>query len=140
MNSKRIGNITEMSVALAFQKLDIPVAIPFGDCERYDLIVDIKNKLYRVQCKTSSYYRGDTSRISFNCRSTSTLNGKVVHHSYTSEEIDFFATIWEDKCYLIPVGHTSSEKILRLEPPKNNQTVGVNMIEDYSLEKVVNSL
>ena len=140
MNSKRIGNITEMSVALAFQKMDIPVAFPFGDCERYDLIVEIKNKLYKVQCKTSSYHRGDTSKISFSCRSTSTSKGKVVHHSYSSEEIDFFATIWEDKCYLVPVGQASSEKVLRLEPPKNNQTTGVNMLEDYSLEKVVNSL
>ena len=140
MNSKRIGNITEMSVALAFQKLDIPVAIPFGDCERYDLIADIKGKLYKIQCKTSSYYRGDQDRISFSCRSTSTKNGQTVNHRYTANEIDFFATVWEDKCYLVPVEQTSCEKILRLVPPKNGQKVGVNMLEDYSLDKVVENL
>ena len=129
-----------MSVALAFQKLDIPVAIPFGDCERYDLIVEIKNKLYKIQCKTSSYHRGDTSKISFSCRSTSTSKGKVIHHSYTDKEIDFFATVWNNECYLIPVSQTSSEKVLRLEPPKNGQTIGINMLEDYALKKVVDNL
>lgn len=140
MNSKRKGNITELSVALAFQKLNIPVAIPFGDCERYDLIVDINNKLYKIQCKTASLYRGDSTRISFNCRSISTSHGKNVHHRYTKDEIDFFATVWDNKCYLVPVTETSTEKILRLIPPKNNQRVGVNMAEDYLLEKVVKEL
>ena len=140
MNSKRIGNITEMSVALAFQKLDIPVAIPFGDCERYDLIVEIANKLYKIQCKTASPYRGDPEKISFSCRSTSTKNGQTVNHRYSENEIDFFATIWEDKCYLVPIGETSCEKILRLVPPKNGQVKGVSMLEDYALEKVVNTL
>lgn len=139
MNSKRIGNITELSVALAFQKLDIPVAIPFGDCERYDLIVDINNKLYKIQCKTSSYYRGDTSKISFNCRSTTTKHGQTVHTSYSEDDIDFFATVFEGKCYLIPVKETSSEKILRLQPPLNNSN-NVSMAVDYELEKVVKNL
>ena len=140
MNSKRKGNITELSVALAFQKLNIPVAIPFGDCERYDLIVDINNKLYKIQCKTASPYRGDSTRISFNCRSISISHGKNVHHRYTKDEIDFFATVWDNKCYLVPVTETSTEKILSLIPPKNNQRVGVNMAEDYLLEKVVKEL
>ena len=139
MNSKRKGNITELSVALAFQKLNIPVAIPFGDCERYDLIVEINNKLYKIQCKTSSYYRGDSSKISFNCRSTSTKQGQTIHKSYSENEIDFFATVFNDKCYLVPVGETSSEKILRLEPPLKSSP-NVSMAIDYELEKVVNKL
>ena len=139
MNSKRKGNITELAIALAFQKLDIAVSIPFGDCERYDMIVDIKGRLYKIQCKTASYRRGDTSKISFSGRSTSTKHGQTVHHTYDESEVDFFAAYFpeNDKCYLVPVQEVSSEKTLRLVPPLNNNYSNVNMAEDYELEKVV---
>ena len=143
MNSKRKGNITELAIALAFQKLDVAVSIPYGDCERYDMIVDINNQLYKVQCKTASYRRGDTSKISFSCRSVTTKNGQNVHHKYDKSEVDFFAAYFleNDKCYLIPVQETCCcEKTLRLVPPLNNNYSNVNMAEDYELEKVVKKM
>ena len=42
--------------------------------------------------------------------SISTSNGK--DHKYTKDEIDFFATYWENQCYLIPVECCSTEKTL----------------------------
>ena len=42
MNTKRIGNITEVECMLAFMKLGYNVLQPYGDCERYDFVADIK--------------------------------------------------------------------------------------------------
>lgn len=140
MNSKNIGNISELSCILAFIKLGYAVSIPYGDCERYDFIVDINNKLYRIQVKTANTNHLNEGYILFRCDNTTTQNGKIVHHSYTKDEIDYFATFYNDKCYLIPVGQCSKEKRLRLTTPKNGQTQGISFAKDYELEEVLKTL
>ena len=42
MTSKHIGNITELETMLAFIKAGYNVLTPYGDCERYDFVVDNK--------------------------------------------------------------------------------------------------
>lgn len=139
MNTKQIGNITEVSVMLEFLKLGYNVLVPYGDCERYDFVVDINKKFYRIQVKTSK--EEDESKISFNTASTHYLNGKCIHSSYTKEDIDYFATFYKNKCYLIPVeecgGRVTS---LRFIPTKNGQSRGVKMAINYELEEVVKKL
>ena len=44
MNSKQKGNITELETMLAFIKLGYNVLTPYGDCERYDYVVDANGK------------------------------------------------------------------------------------------------
>lgn len=140
MNSKNIGNINELSCILSFMKLGYAVSVPFGDCERYDFIVDINNKLYRVQAKTANTNHLDEGYISFRGDNTTTKNGKTVHHLYTEDEIDYFATFYEEKCYLVPVQQCSKEKRLRFTPPKNGQTDGITFAKDYELEEVLKTL
>ena len=57
-----------------------------------------------------------------------------------SEEIDYFATYFNNKCYLVPIEECSSEKTLRFEPPANGQRVGITFAEDYELEKQITKL
>lgn len=45
------GKITEMQVATAFLQLGYQVSQPLVSDSRYDFIVDINNKLYRIQVK-----------------------------------------------------------------------------------------
>ena len=54
---------------------------------------------------------------------------------YNENEIDYFATYWDNECYLIPVQECSVEKTLRFAPPKNGQTKGITFAKDYTLEK-----
>ena len=51
LNSKQKGNITELECMLAFVKLGYNVLTPYGDCERYDFVVDIKGNFYKIQVK-----------------------------------------------------------------------------------------
>ena len=138
MNSKQLGNITEMSVMLSLLKLGYNVLVPYGDCERYDFVADIKGKFYKIQVKTSKLKDG---RLEFSTASTHYLNGKCIHDSYTKDEIDYFATFYKNHCYLIPVeicGNRSSS--LRIDAPKNGQTKGIKWAKDYELEEVVKNL
>lgn len=59
---------------------------------------------------------------------------------YKENEIDFFATFYKGQCYLVPLKECSSEKILRIKPPKNNQRIGVSFLEDYTAEEVISRL
>lgn len=139
MDSKQKGNITELEVLTYITKLGYQVSIPFGDRERYDQIWDIKGKLLKIQVKTSRL-SDDSSYIVFSCRSNTKVQGKTVHSRYTKNEIDYFATFWDDRCYLVPVEETSTDKRLRFEPPKNGQTKGITFAQDYLVEEVLKRL
>ncbi len=136
MNSKQIGNITELETMLAFMKLGYNVLTPYGDCERYDFVVDAKDKFVKVQSKTSSTDDSGAS-FQFNCRSSHRCEGKVINERYTSDEIDYFVTTFNGKCYLIPVEECGANKRLRILPAKNGQVRGVTWAKDYELEEVV---
>ena len=117
MNSKRIGNITEMFVMLDILKLGYNVLTPYGDCERYDFVADIGGKFYRIQVKTS---REKNGVFEFSTASTHYLDGKCVHDTYKEDEIDFIATVHDNKSYLIPINQCSTRaSSLRFLPPKS---------------------
>lgn len=139
MDSKQIGNITELEVLTYITKLGYQVSIPFGDRERYDQIWDIKGKLLKIQVKTSRLSE-DSSYIIFSCRSNTKIQGKIKYSRYTKDEIDYFATFWDGRCYLVPVEETSTEKRLRFEPPKNGQTKGITFAKDCLVEEVFKQL
>ena len=136
MDSKLVGNITELEVLTYITKLGYQVSIPFGDRERYDQIWDIKGKLLKVQVKTS-HEIDDGAAIVFSCRSSQRSKGKTKNTRYNDTEIDCFATTWQGKCYLVPIQETSTEKVLRFSPPKNGQIKGIAFAESYEVERVL---
>lgn len=138
MNSKYKGNITELQCMLAFMKLGYNVLTPYGDCERYDFVVDINGKFIKVQSKTSST-EDEGASFHFSCRSCNRKDGRIVHHQYTKDEIDYFVTTFNDKIYLIPVEECGADKRLRILPAKNGQVRGITWAKDYELEEVVKS-
>lgn len=137
MNSKQIGNITEVECMLAFMRAGYNVLTPYGDCERYDFVADVNGKFYKIQVKTSHSLDEDGSGFMFSCRSSHRVQGKTVNERYTSNEIDYFATMFNGKCYVVPVTECSTEKRLRIVPPKNGQTKGISFAKDYELEVII---
>lgn len=132
LTSKQKGISTELQCLAEFSKLGIMVSIPYGDYGRYDFIADINNKLYRIQCKTSSLQENGSYK--FSCRSTTGNTTHVQNRTYDDTQIDFFATIIMGKCYLIPINETGgNSKTLRLEYPKIGQKEKINLVNDYEL-------
>ena len=121
---------------LAFMKLGYNVLTPYGDCERYDYVVDVGGKFIKIQCKTAST-EDDGASFKFSCRSSNRREGKIIHHQYSKDEIDYFVTCFDNQCYLIPVEECGTDKRLRLLPAKNGQTRGITWAKDYRLEEVV---
>lgn len=141
LNTKQRGNVTEVECMLAFLKLGYNVLTPYGDCERYDFVVDINGKFYKIQVKSANVNHIDEGYIEFKTANKTTKNGTFVRHAYTEEQIDYFMTSYNNQCYLIPVQECSrTEKRLRFTPPKNGQTKGITFATEYELDKVVSKI
>ena len=143
IETKRKGNLTELECITELVRLGYVVSIPFGEDSRYDCIVDINNKLYRIQCKTSSEKIDNDVVIGIHfktCRQSGNRASITSRMKYSKDEIDFFATSYQGKCYLVPVEECSIEKLLRITPPKNGQTKGVSFLKDYEASEVISRL
>jgi hypothetical protein len=131
---KQKGELAELKVACDLIERGHKVAVPFGeDCD-FDLIVCREGALERVQVKHATSRDGV---IPVKCRSHSLTNGKVRRTKhYTAETIDWLA-IYDattDRCFYVPaseLGAGRSMMHLRLVPPKNRQSVGVRVADDY---------
>ena len=140
INSSMIGNIGEASAIYQFSSRNIPVSIPFGQNVPYDMIIQLQNKLYRIQCKTSEHVYDD--KMTFYISRT---NGfKAIHTKYTINDIDFLYLHCIENGYngLINISEvtTSTELHLRLKPPRNNQLVKVRYAKDYEIDVQLNKL
>lgn len=138
MDTKRIGNIGEAKTLAKFVELGVPVFLPFGDNERFDLIAEFNNKFNRIQVKTS--IKASDGKMKFDLTSSTVHRKNGVKHFYNENEIDYFAcyNVERNKLFLIPVDQTPETSItIRYEYPKNNQLSGVKFENDYLLENVV---
>lgn len=128
------GEITELQVAEAFLALGYQVCKPLVSDSRYDFIVDINHHFYRIQVKTASLSE-DGDYIQFKTSSSHTNTQGTVYHSYSAEEIDYFATVYNNQCYLVPVDKVGNRAFrLRLKPTKNGQVKNINFAENFKLE------
>lgn len=139
LNSHFIGEITEQQVTLEFLKQGILISKPLVQSSRYDFIADINNKLYKIQVKTGRFK--EESYLEF-ATSTSHTNTKgTINISYSEDDVDFFATMYNGQCYLIPYRLCGKRaQRLRFVPAKNGQTKGILFAKDFQLEDIINSL
>ncbi len=145
IDTKKIGNLTELQCITRFYELNCVVSTPYGDSEKYDFILDVNNKLYKIQCKHGQVHYTDDGQPDYitvrtHWSSGYTRNSPAVRNKYTKEEIDFFVTHYEGKNYLIKVEECSYEKTLRILPPKNNQTKGINFLHMFEDKEILKTL
>ena len=94
------GTLTELQCQKDFIQKGILVSQPIVQDSKYDFIIDLEGKLYRIQCKSSSL-SADEKFISLKTKSTNTRTMKDTY--YTNNDIDFFYTCYQGVSYLIPV-------------------------------------
>ena len=138
-NTKEIGNLTELQCITALYELGCDISIPFGNSQKYDLIMDYEGTLYKVQVKHANEH--EDTHFSFKTRWQGHNTNGYTQTSYTKNDIDFFATFYRGNVYLVPVEECSgAKKNLRIVPPKNGQVKGINFAKDYLAEEVLKRL
>ena len=139
LSSHFIGEITEQQVAIEFLKLGILISKPVVQSSKYDFIADINHKLYKIQVKTGTFKEDAYLEFATSTSHTNTKGTLNLH--YSEEDVDFFATMYEGQCYLVPF-HSCGKRAQRLRfvPTKNGQTKGITFAKDFHLEDIVKTL
>jgi prevent-host-death family protein len=133
LTNGRKGAIAEARIAAEAVKLGFDVYRPIAEGGRYDLIVDVGNRLLRAQCKWAT--RKDSVVNVWMTTSRLTPHG-YVRTTYNASEIDGIAAYCQDleRCFWLPIeefaGRTSAQ--LRLSPPRNGQRAGLLWAEHYA--------
>ena len=143
LTTKRRGEISELAFALAAARHNFGIAKPFGDSERYDIILDpshltsviptgaqrkraqrrdllfapARPRLVRVQVKSSTQILCGLYHVNVHrC-----INGRAV--PYKLSEIDFVAAyvIPEDSWFIFPLPHILGLTSLSLNPKRRRK-------------------
>ena len=117
-DTKSVGDRSEAIVLAELVKRGYLVSIPFGENQRYDLIIDDGDKLSRVQVKTGRL-RGGV--IVYNCSSSHAHRGGASRPYFG--EIEYLAVYCPDtkKVYMLPEKElTATNAHLRVSPARNN--------------------
>lgn len=121
----------------AFIEAGCSVSIPYGDNPKYDFIFDNGDSLYKVQVKTAR----DNGRNGFeiDCRRTLSNTKRIANEKYSKDEVDYFATYWEGKCYIAPVEEVAMITF-RIGRPMKKQGRTLRYASDCELKKQLEKL
>lgn len=134
MHEKEIKGIeTELSCQTEFIKRGINVSVPVSAYCKYDFIADIDGNLKKIQVKTA---RKRTTGFMISTLSTHLTSNGARKNTYTEKEIDYFCTIYENQCYLIPVKEVigRSQFTLTLFPDKRVNNYLIMHAKNYTLD------
>lgn len=133
-NPKSIGELTEAMVLAALLRAGKTVLKPFGDNQRYDLVVDEEGKFQRIQCKTGRLKNGV---IFFSTRSVA--GGKKIYIRTYVGQIEFFGIYCPetDKCYLVPITECGiNNTSIRVETGKNPRHKRSRNAKDFEIMQI----
>ena len=131
------GTLTELQCQKDFIQHGILVSQPIVQDSKYDFIVDLKDKLYRIQCKSSSL-SSDKKFITLKTKSTNIRTMKDTY--YTKDDIDFFYTCHQGVSYLIPVENSGNgETKLRFVSNQPNNP-NIRWASDYEFDLMLQKI
>ena len=138
MNSKSKGNIGEIAIAKEFIKFGWSVAFPFGDNERYDLIVDDGKNLKKVQVKYAGAKSQNNAWRCTCCSSTNHTTNKKLSSYKDDVDIIAFYIADLDQCIMFNIDEIKDHKniYVRKDIPKNNNK-NVIYIKDHTFDNYI---
>ena len=144
LNTIIAGDIGESVAVMNFTKAGSIVSKPLTNNARYDLIIENNKKLYRVQVKTTQNIKNG-SKMEFATKTTNYVKGSWSSNSYSINDVDLFFLYCIENNWSGLFIPNSKDPIpqsisIRICPPKNNQTKGIRLAEDYCFEKQYASL
>lgn len=131
--SKSKGQRSEGFILAALLKSGKTVLVPFGDNQRYDLVIDSGAKGFvRVQCKTGRLRGG---AVVFNASSTHDHRNKKTRDYRGQADVFGVYCPDNDQIYIVPVSDVGTRIAhLRLTASKNNQLNKIRFADLYVLK------
>jgi len=100
--------------------------------------LDTGKNILKIQVKTCREIEGG---IVFNTSSITHNSQGYKKREYSSKNVDYFCTVYNNECYLIPFSECGTkEKKLRLEPTKNGQVKNISFAKDFLAKEVLSNI
>ncbi len=117
-NTKAIGECAEAMVMAALLRARKVVLRPFGESQRYDLVIEENGVFSRVQCKAGRYRDG---AVEF--RATSNHYHRGGRARRYAGEVEYFGVYCSElnKCYLVPIAEVGTCGYLRVLPARSGR-------------------
>lgn len=135
-DTKTKGSISELKFAAKFIEMGYNILFPYGENQRYDLVIEKNNVFKRIQIKTASV---EKVFIRFSIRSRDRKTNSTISKNYNGE-VDYFAVFSPEleKYYLIPIEIVENAKskwnlTLRLEPLKRKTKNITKYSKDFEI-------
>jgi hypothetical protein len=127
-----IGARTEATILAELVKRGYRVLLPFGENQRYDLVLDLDGSFHRVQCKTGRLRNGC---VVFSAKSVQSNMRRAVIRDYEGDIELFIVHCPEtDALYAISIDEaTRTQGTLRIDPTGNGQGKRIRWARDYEL-------
>jgi PD-(D/E)XK endonuclease len=127
-----VGLRTEAAILNELVKRGYNVLLPFGQNQRYDLVIDVEGSFLRVQCKTGRLRNGCVVFAAYSMRSNTR---KALRRDY-KDDVELFMVHCPETggLYAIPIDEaTRTHGTLRIDPTANGQDKRVRWARDYEL-------
>lgn len=108
---------------------------PFGDNERYDIVIEDDGEFERIQVKTGKL---KDSYIDFKLSSNRSHASGVTHKPYTSDEVDSFIVVCHEleELYYVPIDDVGSSS-MRLRLKAKQEQPQINWAEEYEIDRKI---
>jgi hypothetical protein len=132
MEPQRKGDLTEAVVLAELKRRNVPVSVPFGDNERYDLVAESDGRLWRLQVKTGRLRDG---KVVFETESMHTNSQGNVYERYDGD-VDYFTVYCHEieELYLVREDEVETGMSLRIDQPERADDT-INWAEDYEFDE-----
>lgn len=122
-NNLHLGTLAEIRFVGQAVSCGYNVSIPFSQDSNYDCIVDVGDKLIRVQVKSTQ----TQTKYSYKFNTNKSRKPRA----YKSNEVDYFAFYAADiDCFwIIPMDHIPKQTTLRINP---NSEKYIKYMNDFS--------
>lgn len=125
------GERTEGVILAHLLRLGYTISLPFGNNQRYDMIIDDGDRLLKAQCKTGHIVNGC---VAFSTCSRNSIS--ITRKSYQGE-VDIFLVYCpgNDKVYSVPISVTGETEFrMRIDPPRTKAaTSKIKWAKDYEI-------
>jgi len=132
------GDLSKAFVIAKLLKEGYRVLEPVSENSRYDLVVELDNKFFRIQVKTI-YFKNDLQVYEMICYSTTKRNKKHIKSKYTEKEVDFIIGYNQDtdEAYTFPIKDIAGRyQIVFREIRQSNQYTPLNAKEYLGFKKL----
>jgi len=134
---KAIGDRTTLAVMLALEQAGHPILVPFGENVRYDLVIEDRGRLLRIQ-KTGRLRRGAVRFATCSAYGHHRNPGRA-RRDYHGD-VDYFAIYCPETSgvYLVPIEQlpVKVQGALRVDRARNNQHARIRFAADYEIGRV----